>query len=680
MKKDNFLRMQLIMQDNKATSFETNLSKMVAVVLFNSSYGMTSSEIKNELKGSYDLEFTEEEIEHAVERKNSGIVKERQEIETTKHGQVYKSYRDLFILSPSQCDKYKRKIDQNQEDSIILEFLQSNAVDYTLVDFKELLHNYLYGVFNSNKETLLLFLNKKVDIDNNRELFDFSEEQRKVINHFLNWENRKKDLLIYQTVSYCVEYCLLNVKKGFNSFQNIVKGKKFYLDTNVILRLAGINNEERKTVISSFINKCKENGIQLYYTNYTYKEIRDSIHRNVEGVRKTLNGHKMVSKKHVEYFSKPSTNLDFIALYDSWCKQPGTNYADYASFEKYLMHIIEGLLRQFKKEDFIGFDKRSPLDYKCLVDSLSEYKSSHYANHYEKTVSIDVNNFMYIRGLRKQRNNTITEIKEYLISTDANLCNWSKEIIPGSIPIAVLPSVWYSLILKFQGRSDNDYKAFNLFLNLRFKTEDTLADNQKEKILQIVQNLDESIDIKDLILDDICEKLNGDTKSLENLSPEKIVEDSTKSVIIQEANRLYQENQPSIIDAVERQTKVRLLYEIAEKKAKNAYRYVRIVIIISNILRVVCGICMIIGIVIILIKVANITKIMNFKVLGYSIEGWVALLPAIIPTIVWFIIPPIEQCLKKAFSYDAIKERKLKSLKKELGLKEENKIGVNDTQ
>lgn len=84
-----------------------------------------------------------------------------------------------------------------------------------------------------------------------------------MLNKFLNWNNKGKNKIIFFAASYAVDYCMLTVRKNYNSYNSIFQGKIFYLDANVIFRLAGINNQERKVVISSFIDKSIEQGISI---------------------------------------------------------------------------------------------------------------------------------------------------------------------------------------------------------------------------------------------------------------------------------------------------------------------------------------------------------------------------------------------------------------------------------
>lgn len=64
--------------------------------------------------------------------------------------------------------------------------------------------------------------------------------------------------MLYEIVSFAVDYCRLTVKKDKANFATFLKGKTFYLDTNIIFRMMGLNNVQRKETTLRFINKCKE--------------------------------------------------------------------------------------------------------------------------------------------------------------------------------------------------------------------------------------------------------------------------------------------------------------------------------------------------------------------------------------------------------------------------------------
>lgn len=334
MDKKSFLRMQLIMQDTEARSFNANLRRMVALTIFFKGRRLQLDEIRCEIEKQYDLRFTVGEIKNAIKSKNSGIIEEIDFHIIDRHGESFDTKEYYYKIDDKTSRKFQNIEKESENDKVIARFvIYAKDIGYEINknDFKELINKFLYYIFNSNKTTLLLFLNAKKDEYKVKNI-ELTENEKLYINLFLNWDDKEKDSYIYRTVSYCVDYCLLTVKKGGDVYRNVFSGKKFYLDTNVILRLAGINNEERKAVTSAFIDKCKENGIQILYTNYTYNEIDETVKYNLNAINELLNGHRMVSKDNIAFYSKNTTNLDFINLYDEWVKNNASKYNDFNAF------------------------------------------------------------------------------------------------------------------------------------------------------------------------------------------------------------------------------------------------------------------------------------------------------------------------------------------------------------
>lgn len=70
--------------------------------------------------------------------------------------------------------------------------------------------------------------------------------------------------------------------------------------------------------------------------------------------------------------------------------------------------------------------------------------------------------------------------------------------MPGAVPLVVKPSVWHSLLLKLNSRSDDDFKAFLSFLNLRFSENNRNSDSRRPKILVEVLERSYEPDLADM--------------------------------------------------------------------------------------------------------------------------------------------------------------------------------------
>ena len=120
-------------------------------------------------------------------------------------------------------------------------------------------------------------MNKEnVEGDFSIDLKNYNEEEKRIINDFLNFDDENKDKAIFDIVSLSLEYCILTGDSKQVYVQGI-RNKVFYLDSNIIYRAIGINGESRKELTLRFLEKCISNNIKLAISKYSEKEFKDSI-------------------------------------------------------------------------------------------------------------------------------------------------------------------------------------------------------------------------------------------------------------------------------------------------------------------------------------------------------------------------------------------------------------------
>lgn len=155
---------------------------------------------------------------------------------------------------------------------------------------------------------------------------------------------------------------------------------------------------------------------------------------------------------------------------------------------------------------------------------------------------------MVIRDLTKHSSqNSFYEQKYSFITADHAYIDWTREKMPGTMPLFVLPSVWYSIMLKYHGRTNNDYAAFCQFLKMRVT--DTTDDQQKtrEAALAYIMQMNETSDIKAEIMFDISNRISEMPSSIDDIDElvEKVHEGITQAkvntAVIQERARYSKE-------------------------------------------------------------------------------------------------------------------------------------------
>ena len=522
--RNDFIRFALILSDGQATTFKKNLTNIVKLVLFNCfGSSLTIGEIAKQAKESYNLEFSDAEINDVIKNCCPPIF-----IETRNStDSVYYTY----TIIPEEYDKLKKKSAPDFFVSIATRFATKfeDECCYSTEEIKTIVMRYIYYVFNSDSNTVLSLMNYKGEkLIRETPPEHFNEDEKTLLNMFLNWNDKEKNQFIYNAISSCYEYCMMTVKKDNSSFASIFNEKEFYLDANIVFRLAGFNNNERQEVIDSFLCKCKECGIEIKYTNFTSFEIESTLSYKVGLIKKFLNGQSPICIKAIKSLSSKYANLDFYGQYIDWTKKSGHKPSDYTVFLTHLKREVDKYLNQMKFVVFESYEsRRDKTEFVRLCNDLTAFKSSRNKDTYEGSIKIDVENYLCMRRLDCEvTTNSFMDKKHYFITADHRYIDWAKEKTPGTIPTFVLPSVWYSIMLKYKGRTDDDYNAFCQFLNHRISSpevEDELAE-KKDQILAYVISIDESVEIKEDIISDINRRLTGGSPEI--LDVETYVEES----------------------------------------------------------------------------------------------------------------------------------------------------------
>lgn len=87
----DILRLLMITQGGQSGNFDKNLLKVISMVIYDSSDNKRSlDEIRKLIASKYELEFTNDEIKHAIRAKNSGIIEVEEIKQVVKNGMKFK--------------------------------------------------------------------------------------------------------------------------------------------------------------------------------------------------------------------------------------------------------------------------------------------------------------------------------------------------------------------------------------------------------------------------------------------------------------------------------------------------------------------------------------------------------------------------------------------------------------
>lgn len=458
----DLLRLAMILENQGATTRDRYICKFVEYVLFDSEKSELSSlEICTCIKNRFQLEFDLTEIEAAVKKRGIGRLEETQ------------GYYRLTPKVANQLSSQKSSLDQLRSYLTLFSQDRPNVdIEATLM----LVQKYLYFCFNSNASNLLSLIGenpKHIDSTTFTAEFNPSQEEIDIINDFIHWENAEKNKFMYSVVSSCYEYCLITANKSPTISKSIFRGKKFFLDTNIIFRIAGFNKDERRFVSKVFVEKCREVGVALCYTSAVLTEIYRVIDSQIKYIRVITNEQAPVDANLISKLSSNYEVNDFYTLYYNWCKEPQNRYNDFPSFRNYLTGMISNVISNFEYIDSTiikDYDENE----QQLFDTLMKFKSE--KRPYKKTtiesIKTDVKQVLYLNSIRPKSAKSLWDMNEYIVSADQLLISWAEETFNGVL-IVVIPSLWLSIILKVSGRAtENDYKSFCMFMTLRHSRTD----------------------------------------------------------------------------------------------------------------------------------------------------------------------------------------------------------------
>lgn len=472
MENDSIFRLSAILyaDQNYNVSTKTTIKKIIeAVFLDLEEDSISIHTIIDHCKSKYYLDFDYEEIKSIVnDEKNDAF-----ELYYPKNDEIYVQF------DTNRKSLIKSKLSKNSIDQFISNFKKSHK-EYESIDISDLIYRFLYYTINSNQDSFLKLLNKSKDFDITPHVSPqyFTIEERKIINNFLNWEDDEKNKSIFDIISYSIEYCLL-VSDNKNSFQlDLLRKKNFYLDTNIIYRVLGINGDNRKNRTITFLDKCKDLDIKIIISKYTDVEFTESIKYNITKMRGT--GGKRIDS-NIFYFY--SNNYDIYDAYYRW--REGRKDANFIAFQN---HIL-ALYQQFKENYKVEVDYKIPYNEKD--EKVKEIITS-YSKELQKikdqeenakafdSCYIDSQNIYLLEIRRDSKFYNLSDSKYFLVSTDQSLRKWD-HLRSLYMPVVLHPSQWLSIMLRFVARTKDDYKSFVSFLNL--KQTEKYFDNEKLNIV-----------------------------------------------------------------------------------------------------------------------------------------------------------------------------------------------------
>lgn len=487
---------------------------------------------------------------------DENTVKEIIKNNTDKFDSALRKGEQFICLTGKRKLQIERKIKEKDIDFFIQEFEKLYS---QFSGSKDIIYKFLYDIFITNTEGFKKLFNKHSEIKDlfNLDNGNYNDKEKEIINNFLFWENSDKNKAIFDLSSYALEYCMLTNKEGGTSIElKELKHKNFYLDTNIIYRGLGINGDNRKERTRTFLRKFIDAEEILKISRATDKEFRDSIKIHISKIN-AYNSPRIKS----DLFQSFKVQQDMYNFYHTWrCGKVNT------SVEMFHAEILR-LYAELKKEFKIDYEGNEPYDKKDKneTEKLDLYASE--INTYKGGDSLDkadfdAENILWVETKRNGNAENIFDTKYFLISTDHGLRNWDY-YRKNSTPIVLLPSQWMTIVLRYFHCTNDDYKSFISFLNL--KNNEKLLDGENlHIILAGISEMTGNIEHQKTILNHLIEN-SFNTVVKRDSTPNQIFENS-KAIAKTELERLVENQQGDIQDLSNKNKEIEDKFNQANEK------------------------------------------------------------------------------------------------------------------
>ncbi len=443
-----------------------------------------------------------------------------------------------YALSRSQKEQLTEQVEigKNKFESLIDDFYETSS-SIEKEKLKNLIYRFVYYCIDKNKQSIICMLGNGVKCSSLTNIGDFvaTTDEKEAINAFLNWENTSKNKYLFNFINAAMNYGMLTVKKEMN---DIFTGKKFLLDANVIIGLAGIGSPSRVTALSTFENKCNAIGIPLHYTTTTSDEINKLLLGKTTEIFEIIKsmGNVLITPSDMEEISGEKTS-DFYSIYYEWAKT--NDFANINQFHKYLNERIQSTLIRFKLVNTSEASLRKKTNFQSYADELSFFKKEKKGNSSDIAAETDVINYLYVENLTNNEQASIWS-NWFLITLDRVFCSWAESKRSTFISLVIHPMIWLGLFLKYSSRTENDYSAFTKFLQL--PVEHSL-NTPIQKVLEVVSRFTGEPELRSKLITELASGAHN-TPFFKEIDLEQATQKAFDVVI----HRLNQEHDKKMIE------------------------------------------------------------------------------------------------------------------------------------
>lgn len=488
------LRLSVLLYGENNTDIDIEKDKVIKKLIFSILLERDNKEVDlgelcKKIKSKNKLIFTTDHIMKVVKKYRLDFVLKKER----------KNFKSSVYLNP---DKYKELgevilKEENNWENLLESFYRTCKTDFNFLEIKEIINRHLYNSIKINYEEYRKLFQKSLGIKH-RALKEFTKEEVEIISYFHSWENGLKNTYLQKIYSIGIELALISNDSIVNEKLQTILNKKFFLDTNILYRSLGINGEERQEIILNFLETCQSHKSELYISEYTEEELRESLRHKMRVLKKYDSGSYIPEK----IFNKYTHGYGIFHYYNKWkAENRGLSLEMFEAeiFSKYNEFKKKFNIKNPKK---IELNEEENIELNQMFDSYT-YKKFEKMNENPHKVTLDLKNILMINKLREGKDQNLVDTEYFFISTDQKLKHWEYER-SNYLPTILLPSQWLNIILTYGKRTVDDYQSFSSLLSLK-SNEGYFSEEELYIICDGIRKVNEKVS-KTKVLDYMIEK------------------------------------------------------------------------------------------------------------------------------------------------------------------------------
>lgn len=486
MRRENIFRSALFILSDDGQTRENIVGKLVEISICQSVSELSVKEIQDLIKTNFDLDISQKQLFEGVKKRKERFI----------FNVENDDFSDLTSLSIKLKDDIRNKIITQVEENMtnVLKMFVKHISDFEEFDFEvdeeyisKLISKFTYYLFQTSQNEVMSFF-KKPTIEEFKNGHSFTEKDRKVLELFLEWDDKDKDKLLRSVLLFSFEYCMIVTNTNENALKDIFTNTNFYLDSNILVRAIGVNGLDWAKESNKFLSELKKLNSNYYISSLTYDEIKSVLGFKIEELSIMTNNGKNVNQ--IQQLKSGLQKVDqrafyFWEVFYKWSKKNSK------SIEKFRRYLNKELDKKIKEHNIniikVNYVKKDNVN----VESLHEYKTEQ-RNKPQNINSVrkDISNLLYVQNERPKGNIIKSKIKHFFLTEDLMLYKWSRVNLIDVLPLVITSTSVSTFYNKYKSNyQTDDFTSYMNYIDYRHNDGEFLVD--EETIKNIVKKINQ---------------------------------------------------------------------------------------------------------------------------------------------------------------------------------------------